>query len=385
MNLKTFIKNKCEEDQALALKLAQAAGYAQRSGLYRFLNSSEKEMDNLQGVIDMVRLIAPNEEFLHMSEYIMTLDPNKSCARQGLEYLDVNKINKERDMLIEAMKSSRNALSKEWAEIYEVHKDIQDKKINYIEAQNNLSSIKTKSIEMTVFRNLMLLYPTCHNGEFGLMKEIVRILDVDMIPAGFVKDSYTCRILIMKASSNVSQNNTIEARENAKLAFETATMDRFKIFAQLHLGNSYIFENYNLAKEHYYKGLSLTDENSPFRTEMIRSLCALENIWGIKENKFVNEYSTEATDIQEVIFHNLVIGNKEKASALIYNLDKISVTDYEKAHLFFLKGLCNDDVTCYYSSIKYFKKTGDKFSINLPLVKLKEKGLDNDLLELIAI
>ncbi|MEM5028919.1 AimR family lysis-lysogeny pheromone receptor [Priestia sp. WB3] len=385
MNLKTFIKNKCEEDQALALKLAQAAGYAQRSGLYRFLNSSEKEMDNLQGVIDMVRLIAPNEELLYMSEYIMTLDPNKSCARQGLEYLDVNKINKQRDMLIKIMKASRNSLSKEWAEIYEVHKDLQANKINYIQAQNILNSIKTKSVEMTVFRNLMMLYPTCQNGEFGLMREIIGILDVDMIPTGFIKDSYTCRILIMKASSDVSQNNTTEARKNATKAFEIATMDRFKIFAQLHLGNSYIFENYQLAKEHYYKGLSLTEEGSLFRIEMIRSLCALENIWGIKENIFVNEKSTEPTDIQEVVFHNLVIGNKEKAISLIEKLEKISVSHYEKAHLFFLKGLCSDSVTFYYTSIKHFKKIGDKFSINLPLIKLKEKGLDSDLLGLIAI
>ena len=59
MNLKQMIKNECEKDNQLAAKLSKIAGYEKVNGFYKFINTPEKEMDNLGGLINIVKGLTP--------------------------------------------------------------------------------------------------------------------------------------------------------------------------------------------------------------------------------------------------------------------------------------------------------------------------------------
>lgn len=383
--LKAFIKSKCEDDSSMAMKLAKIAGYTDRSGFYRFLNEPSKETSDIQSIIDIVKVLDPANERVVMGEYIMTLDPNKSVARQALEYLDVNKYYVERNALLDRMKDSHNAKSKEWHKIYSIHSEIQDGKLTYLEAMNKVGLVNTKTPEMNVFKNILLLYPLCSKGEFGLMNEIADLIDVDSLNiSGYVKDSYRCRLLIMSASAAVSQNKLKRARFNAGMALSETKIYRFAVFACLHIGNSYIYTDYEKAKEHFFKGLGFANANSEYKREIRRSLAMLENVWNKEENEWLDLDSTATTDMQEVAFHHIVNKRNDQARVILNQLDERDSSNHELAYNTFLRGFLMNDFNCYCQSVKFFKDSGDKYTLQLPLRNIERMGADKNLLELIA-
>ena len=52
---------------------------------------------------------------------------------------------------------------------------------------------------------------------------------------------------------------------------------------------------------------------------------------------------------------------------------------------FYYKGLISVDKSDFYKSIRCFKKSDDKYSVQLPLIELKKMGADIELLSLISI
>ena len=383
--LKAFIKSKCEDDSSLAMKLAKLAGYTDRSGFYRFLNDHRKETTDIQSIINIVKEIDPANERVVMGEYIMTLDPNKSAARQALEYLDVNKYYIERNALLDKMKDAHNGKSQEWYKIYSIHSEVQDGNLTYLEAMNKVGSVNTKTPEMNVFKNILLLYPLCSKGEFGLMSEIADLIDVDSLHlTGYVNDSYRCRLLIMSASAAVSQNKLKRARFNAGMALSETKIDRFSVFACLHLGNSYIYTSYEKAKENFFKGLGYANANSEYKREIKRSLAMLENVWDKEENEWLDLDSRDTTDMQEVAFHHIVNKRNDQARSILNQLDERDSSNHELAYNTFLRGLLMNDFNCYCQSVKLFKDTGDKYTLQLPLRSIERLGADKSLVELIA-
>lgn len=60
LELKNFLKNKCEEERGLEKELARIAGYSNSSGFHHFIYNEKKEMDNIQGIIDVIQKISRN-------------------------------------------------------------------------------------------------------------------------------------------------------------------------------------------------------------------------------------------------------------------------------------------------------------------------------------
>lgn len=87
MNLKQKIKNECEKDNQLAAKLSKIAGYEKVNGFYKFINTPEKEMDNLGGLINIVKSLFPDNEEQLLSDYFLSLDPNKNVLDNLLNTL----------------------------------------------------------------------------------------------------------------------------------------------------------------------------------------------------------------------------------------------------------------------------------------------------------
>lgn len=88
LELKRLLKNKCEEERGLEKELASVAGYSNSSGFHQFIFNDKKEMDNIQGLIDVVQRVSPDNEFELMSEYILTLDPNKSLCKTRIRIFE---------------------------------------------------------------------------------------------------------------------------------------------------------------------------------------------------------------------------------------------------------------------------------------------------------
>nr|MDH3075729.1 AimR family lysis-lysogeny pheromone receptor [Bacillus velezensis]MDH3135661.1 AimR family lysis-lysogeny pheromone receptor [Bacillus velezensis] len=154
MNLKQMIKNECEKDNQLAAKLSKIAGYEKVNGFYKFINTPEKEMDNLGGLINIVKSLFPDKEEQLLSDYFLSLDPNKKSARQSVEYADLNQWNALTDKIVSNLCESSNSISREWGQVYSLHRKLNNNKISINEAIRKRGNIELNLLKCIHFRIL---------------------------------------------------------------------------------------------------------------------------------------------------------------------------------------------------------------------------------------
>ncbi|MDM5298116.1 AimR family lysis-lysogeny pheromone receptor [Bacillus pumilus] len=385
MNIKLYIKNKCEDDSSLAMKLAKIAGYSDRTGLYKFLNSSNKEMDDLNNLINLVREIDQDREIELISDYITTLDPNKSAARQAVEYLDANQLNDETDEMVYKLCNASNSISKEWGNVYRIHRMLTKDEIDLTSAIKETGKIKIKSDEMFVFSSMMSLYEYLNTGEFGLMKSTSAYIDLSKLKNGYIKESFRSRFLLLMANVFLNDNNLKALRDYCnQIITEDIKVNRFQVFAHLTCGNSYVFENYEKAKAYYINGLKFA--KNKFHEYKLRSALAfLENSWGVKDNKYLEQDPTNDSDLIELAHHYLLNNRIDDMMDVFNKLDSTVMNDNDLGFLYYVKGVFYKDKGCYLKSVKHFKKSDDKYFIKLPLIKLEKLGIEIEILDLLAI
>ncbi|MES9681275.1 AimR family lysis-lysogeny pheromone receptor, partial [Bacillus safensis] len=355
MNLKTYIKNKCEDDSSLAMKLAKIAGYSDRTGLYKFLNSSNKEMDDLSNLINLVREVDQEREIEMISTYITTLDPNKSAARQAVEYLDANQLGEETDELVVKLCNASNALSKEWGNVYRIHRMLTKGEIDLTSAIKETGTIKIKSEEMFVFARMMTLYEYLNSGEFGLMKSTSAYIDLSNLKKGYVKDSFSSRYLLLMANVFLNDNNLKPLRDYCdQIITEDVKVNRFQVFAHLTCGNSYVFDDYKKAKTYYINGLKFA-KNSFHKYKLTSALAFLENIWGVKENKYLEQEPKNDSDFIELAHHFMLNDQTDKMMDVFNKLDSTTMHDNDLGFLYYVKGIFYKDKGCFLKSVKHFK------------------------------
>ncbi|MGG1363604.1 AimR family lysis-lysogeny pheromone receptor [Bacillus velezensis] len=382
MNLKQMIKNECEKDNQLAAKLSKIAGYEKVNGFYKFINTPEKEMDNLGGLINIVKSLFPDNEEQLLSDYFLSLDPNKKCARQSVEYSDINQWDALTDKIVSRLSSSKNLASQEWGNTYSIHRRLSESKISLTDAIRATGKCKTD--EMLFFSNAMLMYEYLKVGEFGLMKSTLSLLNFNDLPEGFVKDCYMNRISLLNANIHLNDNEIEKSRYHSEQVIQNSNINRLKVFGHLTYGNTLIFESYSKAKEQYLKGLEFARDNEHHKYKLRLALCFLSNVWN-KDNKWLDFDTDNIPDKIEVAYY--YTNNKEfnKAEKVINELENMELYEYDSGILDYVKGILYQNKNYFYESTAKLKKSGDKLFINLPLAELRKMGCDEKLLELIMV
>ncbi|AKF31004.1 MULTISPECIES: AimR family lysis-lysogeny pheromone receptor [Bacillus amyloliquefaciens group] len=379
MNLKQMIKNECEKDNQLAAKLSKIAGYEKVNGFYKFINTPEKEMDNLGGLINIVKSLFPDNEEQLLSDYFLSLDPNKKCARQSVEYSDINQWDTLTDKIILNLSNSKNTTSQEWGNIYSIHRKLYKNEISIPEAIRECG--RCKAPEMSFFSDAMLMYKYLNIGEFGLMKSTLTLLDFKSLPEGFIKDSYKSRVSMLQANISLNENNLIEARKHSNIAIMQSNVNRICFFAHLTIGNTLIFENYEEAMLAYNEAKKYV-LNDTHKEMLNGALCFLANVWD-KGNPWVNYESDDIKYQQLRAFYYIKNNNLDKANELLESLSTRDQDENELGFYFYYKGLISKQKSDFYKSITYFKKSDDKYFIQLTIMELEKLGCDPELLNLI--
>ncbi|MBD1379138.1 AimR family lysis-lysogeny pheromone receptor [Metabacillus arenae] len=386
-DLKQMLKNKFDENRGLLKEVSIEAGLSSSSALTKFLDKPEKELEDFSVLVFIVKRLFPDREYQLITEYSLTLDPKKQCSRQALEYADVNNLNDLTDELIIKLAKSKNSTSNEWAAVYKLHRQMTKGEISVLQANDSLSDISIKSAEMKIFSKVMFLYQYLNKREFKRHEETINYIDTELInnfSSSFIKNSFNCRILIMKGNARLFENDVIETRDCIEKCLKITNTVRFIALGYMNLGNTYMFENYDKARSYFLKGVDACEYNPIYKPLLERSLSFLANYWS-KENSYLVEESEDIDDIQEIIFHKISIGQSEEALEMLNSLNKHELTDYDLAYDNYFRGLISKEKSYLYESIKYFKLTGDKFYRNAPLIELKKLGESDHILELFAL
>ncbi|MNF69891.1 hypothetical protein D3C84_517850 [compost metagenome] len=324
----------------------------------------------------------PDREYELLSDYSLTLNPNKQTSRQALEYADVNNLGDLTDKLIIRLKESGNSTSKEWASVYELHRKMTTGEVNVIEARDMMCEFTIKTTEMKVFSKVMFLYQYLGKRDFNSLNETIKYIDtskINNIKSSFLKNSFKCRILMLQANAGLVENDLQTVRKCVNECLEMTNTVRFLAFGHLNIGNSYIFENYDKAKNYFLKGLEACENNPIYKTQLICSLSFLENYWS-KDNKYMDE-----SDLHSVAFAKIRKGENKEALEILDSMDQSELNQYQLAYDNFYRGLITNEKSYYYESIKYFKLTGDKFIRKMVLIELQKLGESDQQLELYSM
>jgi hypothetical protein len=384
MSLKVKIKNRFEEDRGLALQVATKAGFKNATPLYKFVNEIDREMDNFNSLLIVVRELFDNE-LQEMTEYIMTLDPNKKTARYALEYVSINKMNEVRKHLIEKMLNCKNTESKEWASIYNISMLGDEGITPAMELLEMLNDIAPKSLEMICYKEIEKFYcfydlKICENM---ITKEQFIKNSIKKIKDDFIRNSYGCRLAIIGIDAALHSNNIDKVREYENEINLEYNCNITKYYLQV--GNSYMFENFEKAKDHlqlaYQSALKIDSEHR--RKEAERSLNFLHSYW-CKEAPFLNFNSNEVSDIHEIAFY-YIRKNDDRGLMLLEVMDQEKMTDHNKGFHFFMRGLATGDEDFFWDSLMYFNKAGEKYYKYVSLNELRKLGISDRRIMALAV
>ncbi|MCC2526783.1 AimR family lysis-lysogeny pheromone receptor [Bacillus halotolerans] len=302
-----------------------------------------------------------------------------------LEMSDINEQYETTEKLIRKLINSNCSIEREWAEMYKIKRNLDTGEINAHQALKKIGKLDPKTQEMRVFTYIIPLYHYLRYAEYTNLVEMYNLADVDLIKDNeVIKKSYYNRLVALLASANLSQNNLVGARYLCSYGIHNTHTDRFIAYSYLNMGNSYIFENYDKAKENFLEGLKHSMDNPDRKLQITRSLAFLENLWG-KENKWINRHSTKQDDLYGQAFELIVKKEHDQAIIILDQLFNTGLCDNQLGFHYYYLGLIYDHQDFFLKSVEHFKKSGEKFYLECPLSELRRLGADNKFLELLAI
>jgi len=380
-----MIKNEIDKDTGLETRLALKMGYKNSSPLNKFWKHEEREMDNFNGLLILVRELFPDREFEIMEEYIRTINPKHYTARICLEYTQINKLNESHKYLLDSMKNCKSAKNEEWARLYQIDFDLVKGVITPLEANDKINELSLSSPELKAFANICKYYLFYDLSLIDSMERIKPVADfnISQIDDEYLKKSYTIRLECMSSEINLHKNKISKVRDTLKIV-EECDEDYHKTLLYLNLGNSYIFESYENAMKYMNKSLEIAKKHN-FENRIIQaqsSITFVQNYYGYIPH-YLNEESDRVSDIHEIAFF-YIRQNNPKGMELLNSIDVDGLTGLQKGFNFFYKGLATNNMKHFLMSVKCFSACGEKFYKNLPLIELKRLGVDEDILDAYA-
>lgn len=378
--LKQMIKTEFDKDRALSKKVAEIAGFKNPTPLYKFLNEEDREMDSFGSLLKIVRYLFPEKETQVMDEYCRTLEPSKKAARHALEYACSNRCKDLAYFLLEKLSSCKNADSREWGNIYTIYFDVDEGRIDYLDAINLTNIYKYRTIEMSVFGKLIQLYEYYGKKLYEVINEIIPLVssEINLIKDEFIKNEYMIRLGIIVVAISLRNNEVEKVRKYGEFIINTTSNKKIIVMILIHIGNSYLFESYKKAMDYFNRAIEYCKYTSKEDNKMIeitRSINLTQTYWNVEAQHLLFT-SKEIPDVHEVAFDFIRQNKNHEAVELLNRMNLEVMTENHKGFHYYYLGLANKSEDFFFQSILHFKQSGDKFYRRLPLIELEKLGIN---------
>lgn len=375
-----------QSPRGYAEELAAIAGYASGSALKKVLRDENKEFEKVNGLFKIVQTHFAQDEFALLSDFALTLDFNKHTSRCMLEYAEMHRLTDLRKKLVENMKESTNLMSKQWAMIHEIDMQLINREITYLEALSLLEGVNSKSPELIAIKAIYKAY--CYlevqlfDSVTGLLVEIEN-LTAEM-KDDFMKEVILGKYYLLMTESTARKGNIELSRTFAKRLTNEINIDLYAAWGNLHLGNSYLLEDYNKSNHHLIKSKLLARKNQNLLTNVKRSLNFLDNVWK-KQPRELDINSQHPADVHEIAFYYINHNQPTMATKTLDSENLDTLTSNQKGFHFYLRGLISGNMVDHCESIKYFKESGDIHFRKLPLIELKKLNVQECIIQALAV
>ncbi|GAA0378641.1 AimR family lysis-lysogeny pheromone receptor [Bacillus horti] len=363
-------------------KLSRIAGVSE-STISRYLHGFDEI--NFESVLAIVKHLFPDGELSIMAEYVLTQKSRN--ARFALEYCWMNDLDEQLDYLIQSLATAVNPLDKEWAGMYELLKIRKSKAFTPVEMLKKVEVFKPKELEMDLLRVILKGYIYVDLQDFHSLSSYIPLIeeDVEKVKSSFIRDSFKVRIGLLMNYVSLLKNDIIKAREYSTWVVEQNYYEKKKGSAYYQLGYSYLFTDYEKASDYFQRAFTLFTryQKASYIEAVNRDVSFLNSYWKIDraftyENK---DYQTKS----DYLYYLIQKGDLTEARILISGIDVSALADYDKAFYYYHFGLIENDLTSFRQSVRWFKKIGDQFHLQLPLEELKKLKEDQLVLEIFAM
>jgi hypothetical protein len=373
--LKQLILERIEQSpRGFAEELAKISGsYSSGSNLLKVLRDPKKEFDSLYGLIKIVKYIFSEDEKKLMEQYSMEIDINNKTARYMLEYLSVNRLLDSMKKLIDNMTNSKNKDSREWAKVYsllhEWQTDFYGMDFNLFVSR--LDEFKTNIHELNTLITIMRCNIYYKEKLYKMFYEISRTLQfsIENIKDDFIKTCYSVKYNeIMSYLSLRVFNEPEKARQYAQIVLDSDIGKTFNAYAHYVIGCSYLFTEYEKAKEHLYLSsktyMDINRKDAADNVNEEREL--LEIVW----DKDIFSVHTN----KDYRYYWMVKTNRQIP-------DELENLNLDKPFYFLIKGMKENNTESLLHSMIIFVKKGDLFLANLSKFELLKRGYSENIVK----
>lgn len=330
--------------------------------LSSYLSSEGKKTVDIMYGIRLVRMVCPEYE----KEYMKAICPGMhrpQNLRSGLEYASTFMYF---DLMEEMIKVNQkgNRENRDWADVYSIYLDFQEKKQTIHELKDRLNGYQPKFLETEIFYGIFMCsifyvekrYEEMYKWSKKLYKQ------VGYVKNDFIRESYMSRICDLIARSYLFyKNDTKKASFFAQTLYENEFSANRKYHAYYILALCHFFSDYD--KSHHYFNLyhdSMLKIGNVSLANGVkeRDITFLQNVWDVTEEAPV--------DIVEAAHYYAKKGSTELCLNILDNLE--TLTPFQK----YYKALALGDPKLLSESFVDFLTGGNKFFANLPLIELKK-------------
>ncbi len=236
---------------------------------------------------------------------------------------------------------------------------------------------KNKESDVTVLSDFNVIYSFFDLGNYKMVNEYIQQLlpVISELKCSTLKKSFLLRVKEMEVFVTLHENNLEESRE---LCFEiindeTNCYISTKAVAYCKAGESYVFSDYQRAKEYMEKSLEIVG-NPVNRKLEIRREKVLNTLLFLRihHEKDLHIIDPEELDAAEKAFLYVKLGENEKAIKILQTL--LNKNGYLSSFQLYYMGLAiggEEGKRYLKKSVESFSKSGDFFYISLPKTALK--------------
>jgi hypothetical protein len=357
-----------------AEEIAKISGsYSSGSNLKKVLINPDKEFDNLNGLIKIVKYLFGDDEKKLMEQYSKEIDPNNKCARHMLEYLSVSRQLDSLKRLIDKMLECKNKESREWAKMYSILHEWQTDfyGIDFLDVLNRLNEIKTNIPELITLIDITRCNCFYKNKVYRVSFELSHSISrsLDYIKDDYIKSSYSVRYNeIMSYLALRVFNDHDKARIHAQSVLDYNVGKSLNAYAYYILGCSYLFTEYDKSKEYLKESAKIyIDLNRIDAADNVKEeIELLDIVWD--KDIFSVYYS------REYKYYWLTRNNK------VINVE-LETLNLEEQFYLLIKGMKENNIDLILQSLIMFVKKGDLFLANLPKLELLKRGYNKDIIQ----
>jgi len=296
--------------------------------------------------------------------------------REAMEYLSLRGEFRLLKNVVDKEKESSNCENREWAYVYDLILKRYTSNIPPIEWFRSIEKVNrtAKTLEMKILTEILLCQALYQNRNYRSLFDHLKELEIEInkIKNKFIKNSFTVRYKEALSVISLQSGRVDDSRRASKELLAIYEEDNSFVIPMItalgKVGESFIFDNYELAKKYLEEGINYlstySDEGLGKKRGMFQYTLNFLKMFHWRDLEGLEE---TLGDI-ELSYYRFKQGNhKEAERLLLANKDSGEVsTPFENFYL----GLARNDKDLIKKSLELFEESGNIFYSKLPKLYL---------------